>query len=265
MDAPCIDSLLRSVKIKESVEVAFCIGLPDLCICVDCSRAREQMDDRDLVPGIKTAKRTAEATKDASTVTQAKKYLKLSLDKESNDRFSAPCPDGKMEEIAKGKRSINTQRNTAWAVRVFKDWVKEHNIKSPDETVPEDFLEQWFVDRVAPLNHWISRFLVEARNREGKPYPPSSLQSLLTGILRYMREKNPDTSAFIVIAVLLQDVYHCVNCEALLVLNSTWPGDAGKPGTVRNGTERNGTERNGTGSNVSSCTTNFAKYFGSWK
>ena len=71
------------------------------------------MDDRDLVPGTKTAKRTVEATKDASTVTQAKKYLKLSLDKESNDRFSAPCPDGKMEETAKGKRSINTQRNTA--------------------------------------------------------------------------------------------------------------------------------------------------------
>ena len=55
--------LLRSVKIKESVEAAFCIGLPDWCICVrvGCSRAREQMDDRDLVPGTETAKRTVEA------------------------------------------------------------------------------------------------------------------------------------------------------------------------------------------------------------
>ena len=39
-------------------------------------------------------------------------------------------------------------------------------------------------------------------------------------------------------------------------------GDAGKPGTVRNGTERNGTEPEVV-INVSSCTTNFAQYFGS--
>jgi len=64
------------------------------------------------------------------------------------------------------------------------------------ETVPEDFLEQRFVDRVALLNHWISRFIVETRNHEGKPYPPSSLQSLDTGLLCYMREKNPDTPDF---------------------------------------------------------------------
>ena len=44
------------------------------------------MDDRDLVPGTETAKRTVEAKtykRCEHTVTQAKKYLKLSLDKKA--------------------------------------------------------------------------------------------------------------------------------------------------------------------------------------
>jgi len=50
----------------------------------------------EFMPMTNTAEGTAVVT---STMAQAKK---LSLRKESNDRFSAPCPDSKMEEIVKG-------------------------------------------------------------------------------------------------------------------------------------------------------------------
>jgi len=69
---------------------------------------RVQMDE--FMPMTKTAKGTAAVM---STMAPAKK---LSLHKESNDRFSIPCPDSKMEETVRGKWCINTQRRTAWAV-----------------------------------------------------------------------------------------------------------------------------------------------------
>ena len=88
--------------------------------------------------------------------------------------------DNKMEEIVKGKWCINTQRHTVWAVRVFKGRVKECNSKCPDQTVSE-WLEQQFVDQVVPLNRWIALFVVEARNRKGKPYPPTPCKALPQG------------------------------------------------------------------------------------
>jgi len=37
----------------------------------------------------------------------------------------------------------------------------------------------------ASLNHWILYFIVEARNQEGKPYPPSSCKTLLSTSTRH--------------------------------------------------------------------------------
>ena len=56
------------------------------------------------------------------------------------------------------------------------------------EKVPDDFLEKRHSEDVDPLNHWVSRFVVELRNRDGKPYTPTSIHSLLAALLRYMRD-----------------------------------------------------------------------------
>ena len=119
------------------------------------------------------------------------KRAKLSL-----TRFSTPRSDEEMMEIYKGKRSANTQRSTAWAVKVFRECISECNSKYPEDQVPEDFLDQNFTERSTPLNHWLSRFVVEARRQDGENHPPA-LHSLLAGILRYMREQNPDTPDFL--------------------------------------------------------------------
>ncbi len=37
------------------------------------------------------------------------------------------------------------------------------------------------------LNHWLSVFVVETRQTTGEPYPPATIHSILSGILRYMR------------------------------------------------------------------------------
>ena len=71
------------------------------------------------------------------------------------------------------------------------------SLKYPEDQVPEDFLDQNFAERSTPLNHWLSRFVVEVRRQDGENYPPATLHSLLAGILCYMREQNPDTPDFL--------------------------------------------------------------------
>ena len=102
-----------------------------------------------------------------------------------------------MAEISKGKKCQNTERSTSWAVSTFKQWVKQRNDACPDDTCPDNFLEANHTDDVAGLQRWLCRFVVEARKQGGESYPPSTIQSLLSGLLRYMREHHVDTPDFL--------------------------------------------------------------------
>ena len=41
------------------------------------------------------------------------------------------------------------------------------------------------------LNTWLAVYVAETRNKEGKRYPPKTIYSLLTGILKHMTTENP--------------------------------------------------------------------------
>ena len=110
-----------------------------------------------------------------------------SLSKEK-PRFASPLPEDTMTEISKGKKCINTERSTAWATGVFKQWIEQRNQLSPADACPEDFLELRHSEDINRLQKWLCRFVVEARKQDGQSYPPTSLQNLLSGILRYMRK-----------------------------------------------------------------------------
>lgn len=104
----------------------------------------------------------------------------------------AYCPDGE-----KQKKLRNTIKSTAWAVKTFQEWKQDRNESFPENPVPVDILDQRYDKQdVTPLVHWLSKFLVEARNKEGCMYSPTSLHGLLCGLLRHMREKNPYTPNF---------------------------------------------------------------------
>ena len=169
-------SLLKSFserKRTRSRSSLLCLGLPDYCECEKC------------VPNL---------SKDV--VEAAPKRLKLSLPK-SKQRFATPLPEAEMTEISKGNKCLNTERSTSWAVCTFKEWVKQRNDSCPGDLCPDGFLEANHSDDVANLQLWLCRFLVEARKQDGGNYPPTTLQSLLSGILRYMRQCNGDTPDFL--------------------------------------------------------------------
>ena len=47
------------------------------------------------------------------------------------------------------------------------------------------------------LNEWLCVYITETRNHNGEKYPPKTLYSLLSGILREMRAKNPGYPNFL--------------------------------------------------------------------
>ena len=46
------------------------------------------------------------------------------------------------------------------------------------------------------LNRWLSRFVLEIRQRDGKEYPVNTQYQICCGILRYIRELKPQLDIF---------------------------------------------------------------------
>ena len=86
----------------------------------------------------------------------------------------------------------------AWKelIETLRDWRQERN-RVATETCPDDLLES---PDVGNLNRWLSRFVVECRREDGKPYPPSSISNILAGLYRYSKR-----------CVCVSDVGSCPN------------------------------------------------------
>ena len=103
-------------------------------------------------------------------------------------RFPKPLSEMQMTNLEKGPVVPNTEKSTAWALRTFNDWRNERNKQSATGDIcPLDLLEKPEAEK---LNFWLSRFVVEARCKDGEPYPARTLYLLLAGLLRYGRSKS---------------------------------------------------------------------------
>ena len=80
----------------------------------------------------------------------------------------------------------NTQTSTKWALDNFHAWLshRNSNAESEGDKCPETLLED--MDS-AQLNKWLAVYITETKKVNGEPYPPSTLQSLLSGLLWHMR------------------------------------------------------------------------------
>lgn len=81
----------------------------------------------------------------------------------------------------------NTLKNNNWATNTWNDWAKARNrmqINGP--RVP--LLHDLYKNVTEPeLNELLKKFVFEARNNVGEPYPPTSLKSLVSGFQRILR------------------------------------------------------------------------------
>lgn len=68
-------------------------------------------------------------------------------------------------------------------MKTFKEW-RSARIYSTGCEFPE--LEN--LTEPAEINKWMSKFVVEARRKDGQPYPPKSMYMLCVRLLRYFWE-----------------------------------------------------------------------------
>ena len=113
----------------------------------------------------------------------------------SDSRFGKDVTtENELESFSKRFVPKNTNSNTAWALRNFECWCDWRSKAYAEDPVPADLLQA--NDPVA-LNRWLSLYLIETRRKDGKNFPSSTLDCLLSGLLRYTRNLNPNAVNFL--------------------------------------------------------------------
>ncbi len=106
----------------------------------------------------------------------------------SRPRFGEPVSDVRRDMAAKGVIPANTDFSTKWAVNTFMTWATQRNERLPnDDPVPRDLLECTDAGKICKF---LCLFALETRRENGKPYPPASIRSLLSGLNRVLRANN---------------------------------------------------------------------------
>ena len=120
-----------------------------------------------------------------------KRRLSLAL----KDRRFHSAEKNYLEKIVKPIVPKNTSVSTRWAMKNLSDWYADYNTLNPEHPCPSEILSP--LCKAEILNDWLCVFVTETRTKNGEMYPPGSIHSLLTGILRNMRENNPDYPNFL--------------------------------------------------------------------
>ena len=127
-----------------------------------------------------SSRRKSKITKSETLTTSAP--LK---DCNNQNRFIAPVSSPERVKAAKGVIPANTQANSNWAVKNFKEWASNRSAMAPSDPVPPDLLKSHDPEL---LCKWLCRFVMETRRTDGTQYPPATLRSLLSGVNRILQE-----------------------------------------------------------------------------
>ena len=196
------------------IPAAFCLGDRDFCCCEKCvdkcpkynfvgttmSRSRPLCEKPECPqPGKKRKATVAHTGKENEQEggPEPPKKLCLSLKKgkqkaTSVERFNNVTDDAELAEISKGYVPPNTEKNTGWAMRVYRQWRQSREDRG--NNVPDIFQQPYNCE---VLSHWLAVFVTEARKSDGTKYPAKSLYQILCGILHFMRKRDPCAPNFL--------------------------------------------------------------------
>ena len=96
-------------------------------------------------------------------------------------RFAAPKTDTGIIEARKDGVPKKTIQDTKYCKGVWDEWSKSREQSTGTSIAP---LCELTTDE---LQHWLTRFVLEARKIDGTVYPPNTLHHLCCGLMRYLR------------------------------------------------------------------------------
>ena len=105
----------------------------------------------------------------------------------------ADIRDDEMKELLLNRIPPNTRRATRWATNAWNSWAHEKNttrIPHPDN-VRIPFLPVLGDFNAEMQSQWLGKFVCEVRMKNGAQYSKYSLEQLVHGIHRELRDKHP--------------------------------------------------------------------------
>ncbi|XP_020906396.1 uncharacterized protein LOC110244530 [Exaiptasia diaphana] len=95
---------------------------------------------------------------------------------------------------------ISTRYKNSWAVNIFEEWrqIRENKVASLESTslnlsldsIQHLDIEPWETVTVSSLNFWLWKFVQEASDKKGSPYPARTLYQLIASLKRHLESKN---------------------------------------------------------------------------
>ena len=99
-----------------------------------------------------------------------------------------------LDEMVANRIPKNTKKNTNWAVKVWNSWAHERNttripsLQAAQDLPPIPLHTQFHNYSDEDLSTFMARFVVEARKRDGSQYSRYSLEQLMCGLQRFLKE-----------------------------------------------------------------------------
>ena len=84
-------------------------------------------------------------------------------------------------------------RNTSWAVNVWKQWSAHRRLVCASCS---DWPTHLMIAVPSELNYWLSKFVLKARKADGGQYPPDTLHVICSRLQRFIREIRPEINLF---------------------------------------------------------------------
>ena len=102
-------------------------------------------------------------------------------DTTTTTRFAPPKTNADIERGRIDSVPKKTQQDTKYCCKLWDSW-REYRQSIAPENIP--LLRDMTTEEI---NHWLSRFVVEARKTDGSEYPPNTLHHIVAGLQRYLR------------------------------------------------------------------------------
>ena len=115
-------------------------------------------------------------------------------------RFRSPKTGEEQSKLLQGSIPKSIAYKTKWAIKIFHEWQINRKVKVPVLDSGGTFKDYGDLSKVQSLstdlanmdanalNYWLSKFVQEVANSEGKVYPARTLYGIICGIRRHLEE-----------------------------------------------------------------------------
>ncbi|XP_065894185.1 uncharacterized protein [Dysidea avara] len=101
-------------------------------------------------------------------------------------RYGSPKTSKEVEEARKHGIPVKTQDQNKWVGNIWREWVQYHlqcSCVEPEEK-EHKLLEDFCKMSKQAMNFWLGKFVLEVRQKDGRPYSPDTLYQICCALLR---------------------------------------------------------------------------------